>query len=72
VCHANINIVFSVLQKLTYLFSEVMPIKNLFGAPENARNRTKGGLVCLLDSPIPRLVHEKRFQYGECYLTIFP
>ena len=26
----------------------------------------------LLDDPNPRRVHEKRFQYGECYWTIFP
>ena len=31
-----------------------------------------GVVVRLLDDPIPRQVHEKRFQYGECYLAEHP
>ena len=31
-----------------------------------------GVVVRLLDDPIPRRVHEKRFQYGECYLAEHP
>jgi hypothetical protein len=31
-----------------------------------------GVVVWLLDDLIPRRVHEKRFQYGECYLAERP
>ena len=31
-----------------------------------------GVVVWLLDDLIPRRVHEKRFQYGECYLAEHP
>ncbi len=72
VCHANINFLFSVLQKITYLFSDFIPTKNLNSEPKNAQNQTKGGLVCQSGRPSPWQVHEKRFQYGECYWTIFP
>ena len=32
----------------------------------------EGVVVRLPDYPIPRRVHEKRFQYGECYLARRP
>ncbi len=72
VCHANINFLFSVLQKIIYLFSECIPTNILNSEPKNAQNQTKGGLVCQSGRPNPWRVHEKWFQYGECYWTIFP
>ncbi len=72
VCHANTNFLFSVLQKFYIFFVSASQLNIFFGVLFKQKKNTKGGFVCLLDRPIPRWVHEKRFQYGGCYWTIFP